>query len=76
MHDETVEGCKRILCPFPYLTPVKVRERSGGTIPFGFGGQAALRPGTVGLGIVPRDMNSGRLHNHRHPDAECLNIKA
>ena len=76
MHDEAVERCKRILGPFPNLTPVKVRERSRGTIPFGFGGQAALRPRTVGLCIIPRDMNRWRLHDHSRPGAKRLNIEA
>ena len=76
VHDETVEGGKRILCPFPDLTPVKVRERSRGIIPFGFGGQAALCPRTVGLGIIPRNMNRWRLHDHRRPGAKCLHSEA
>lgn len=32
---------------------------TGGFFPFGFGGQAAARPGTIGLGLPPVDPDNG-----------------
>jgi len=72
---KAIKRHKRVSRPFPDLAPSEISLSACGIVPLCFSREPAMRPATIGLRIVPRDVCGARLRMYGVPASEGVDFK-